>query len=67
MPVRSLTLKLERNARATVWTVALQHLAIEPEPLALGLVLQDCGRMAMDVVPPEWAEGGGATKDALAV
>lgn len=65
--MRSLTPKLEHKARATVWTVDSQPLAIEPEPLALGQVLQDCGRMAMDVVPPEWAEGGGATKDALAV
>jgi len=67
MPVRSLTLKLEHKARAIVWTVDLQPLAIEPEPLALGQALQDCGRMVMDVAPPEWAEGGGATKDALAV
>lgn len=65
--MRSLTLKLEHKARAAVWTVDLQPLAIEPEPLALGQVLRDCGRMAMDVVPPERAEDGGATKDALAV
>ena len=65
--MRSLTLKLEHKARATVWTVDLWSLAIEPEPLVLGQVLQDCGRMAMDVAPPEWVEGGGATKDALAV
>ena len=65
--MRSLTLKLEHKARVTVWTVDLQPLEIEPEPLALGQVPQDCGRTAMDVGPPEWAEGGGATKDALAV
>ena len=62
-----MTLKLEHKVRAAVWTVDSQPLAIEPEPLALGQVLQDCGRMAMDVVPLEWVEGGGATKGALAV
>ena len=65
--MRSLTPKLEHKARAAFWRVDLRPLAIEPEPLALGQVLQGCGRVAMDVVPPEWAEGGGATKAALAV